>query len=142
MFGIPEVVVSDNGTQFSDKKFGEFLTGLEIKKKFSSVEHPQSNEQSKAAKKIILSGLKKYLDQRKGSWANKLASVLWFYRTTPQFSTRETPLWLTYSVDAIIPMEIREPSPRLILGGGSEAIEKDLIDETREMTHLSEAALK
>ncbi|XP_016206232.1 uncharacterized protein LOC107646568 [Arachis ipaensis] len=42
-FGIPEVVISDNGTQFTDKKFVEFLTGLGIKQKFSSVEHPQTN---------------------------------------------------------------------------------------------------
>ncbi|XP_057739786.1 uncharacterized protein LOC130956842 [Arachis stenosperma] len=35
-FGIPEVVISDNGTQFADKKFGEFLAGLGIKQKFSS----------------------------------------------------------------------------------------------------------
>nr|XP_029147063.1 uncharacterized protein LOC114924982 [Arachis hypogaea] len=44
-FGIPEVVISDNGTQFTDKKFVEFLTGLGIKHKFSSVEHPQTNGQ-------------------------------------------------------------------------------------------------
>nr|XP_025628821.1 uncharacterized protein LOC112722056 [Arachis hypogaea] len=30
-FSIPEVVISDNGTQFTDKKFTEFLTGLGIK---------------------------------------------------------------------------------------------------------------
>ncbi|XP_025703407.1 uncharacterized protein [Arachis hypogaea] len=36
-FGIPEVVISDNGTQFTDKKFVEFLAGLGIKQKFSSV---------------------------------------------------------------------------------------------------------
>ncbi|XP_025664779.1 uncharacterized protein [Arachis hypogaea] len=34
-FGIPEVVISDNGTQFTDKKFMEFLAGLGIKQKFS-----------------------------------------------------------------------------------------------------------
>nr|XP_025638662.1 uncharacterized protein LOC112733791 [Arachis hypogaea] len=58
-FGIPEVVISDNGTQFTDKKFGEFLAGLGIKKKFSSMEHPQTNGQVEAANKIILLSLKK-----------------------------------------------------------------------------------
>ncbi|XP_025678902.1 uncharacterized protein [Arachis hypogaea] len=42
-FGIPEVVISDNGTQFTDKKFEEFLAGFGIKQKFSSIEHPQTN---------------------------------------------------------------------------------------------------
>ncbi|XP_016173723.1 uncharacterized protein LOC107616257 [Arachis ipaensis] len=77
-----------------------------------------------------------------GAWADELASVLWFYHTTQQSSTRKTPFRLTYGVDAIIHVEIGEPSPRLLLGGAEEAVEKDLVDETREMTHLSETAMK
>nr|XP_025660945.1 uncharacterized protein K02A2.6-like [Arachis hypogaea] len=64
-FGIPEVVISDNGTQFTDKKFVKFLTGLGIKQKFSSVEHPQTNGQVESANKVILLGLKKRLDNKK-----------------------------------------------------------------------------
>ncbi|XP_072076843.1 uncharacterized protein [Arachis hypogaea] len=86
--------------------------------------------------------LKKRLDHKKGGWADELASVLWSYRTTQQSSTGETPFRLTYGVDTMIPIEIGEPSPRLLLGGVEEAVEKDLVDETREMAHLSETALK
>ncbi|XP_072084457.1 uncharacterized protein [Arachis hypogaea] len=60
-FGIPKIVISDNGMQFTDKKFAEFLTGLGIKQKFSSVEHPQTNGQVESANKVILLGLKKRL---------------------------------------------------------------------------------
>ncbi|XP_052117555.1 uncharacterized protein LOC127747557 [Arachis duranensis] len=141
-FGIPEVVISDNGTQFIDKKFTEFLNGLGIRQRFSSVEHPQTNGQVESANKIILSGLKKRLDNKKGAWANELASVLWSYRTTEQSSTKETPFRLTYGLDAVILVEIGEPSPRLLLKGVEEAVKKDLIDETREMAHLTETALK
>nr|XP_025678207.1 uncharacterized protein LOC112778053 [Arachis hypogaea] len=141
-FGIPEVIISDNGTQFTDKKFMEFLAGLGIKQKFSSVEHPQTNGQVKSANKVILLGLKKRLDNKKGAWADELASVLWSYRTTEQSSTGEILFRLTYGVDAVIPVEIGEPSPRLLLAGVEEAVEKDLVDETREMAHLSETALK
>ncbi|XP_015969769.1 uncharacterized protein LOC107493196 [Arachis duranensis] len=137
-----QVVISDNGTQFTDKKFTEFLTGLGIKQRFSSVEHPQTNGQVESANKIILLGLKKRLDNKKGAWADELASVLWSYRTTEQSSTKETPFRLTYGSDAVIPVEIGEPSPRLLLKGVEETVEKDLLDETREMAHLAEAALK
>nr|XP_025670582.1 uncharacterized protein LOC112770442 [Arachis hypogaea] len=133
-FGIPEVVISDNGTQFTDKKFTET--------KFSSVEHPQTNGQVESANKVILLGLKKRLDNKKGAWADELASVLWSYLTTEQSSTGETPFCLTYGVDAVIPVEIGKPSPRLLLAGVNEAVEKDIVDETREMAHLSETALK
>ncbi|XP_057719199.1 uncharacterized protein LOC130933588 [Arachis stenosperma] len=141
-FGIPEVVISDNGTQFTDKKFTEFLNGLGVKQRFSSVEHPQTNGQVESANKIILSGLKKRLDNKKGAWADELASVLWSYRTTEQSSTKETPFRLTYGVDVVIPVEIGEPSPRLLLKGVEETVEKYLRDEAREMAHLTETALK
>ncbi|XP_015955678.1 uncharacterized protein LOC107480072 [Arachis duranensis] len=141
-FGIPEVIISDNGTQFTDKKFTEFLHGLGIRQRFSSVEHPQTNGQVESANKVILSGLKKRLDNKKGAWADELAAVLWSYRTTEQSSTKETPFRLTYGVDAVIPVEIGEPSPRLLLKGVEETVEKDLIDEAREMAHLTETALK
>ncbi|XP_072064232.1 uncharacterized protein [Arachis hypogaea] len=75
-FGNSEDVISDNGTQFADKKFAEFLTGLGIKQKFSSVEHPQTNGQVEATNKVVLLGLKKRLDNKKGAWVNKLASRL------------------------------------------------------------------
>ncbi|XP_072090626.1 uncharacterized protein [Arachis hypogaea] len=141
-FGIPEAVISDNGTQFADKKFTEFLNGLGIRQRFSSVEHPRTNGQVESANKVILSGLKKRLDNKKGTWADELASVLWSYRTTEQSSTKETPFRLTYGVDAVIPVEIGESSPRLLLKGVEETVEKDLIDEAREMAHLTETALK
>ncbi|XP_072073960.1 uncharacterized protein [Arachis hypogaea] len=141
-FGIPEVVISNNGTRFTDKKFVEFLADLGIKQKFSSVEHPQTNSQVEAANKVILLGFKKRLDNKKGAWADELASVLWSYQTTKQSSTGETLFRLTYDVDAMIPVEIGEPSPRLLLKGVEEAVEKDLADKAREMANLSEIALK
>ncbi|XP_025703025.1 uncharacterized protein [Arachis hypogaea] len=141
-FGIPETVISDNGTQFTDKKFTEFLASLGIKQKFSSIEHPQTNGQVESANKVILLGLKKRLDSKKGAWADELALVLWSYRITEQSSTGETHFRLIYVLDAVIPVEIGEPSARLLLKGVEEAVEKDLVDETREMAHLSETVLK
>ncbi|XP_072087294.1 uncharacterized protein [Arachis hypogaea] len=59
-----------------------------------------------------------------------------------QSATGETPFRLTYEIDAVIPVEIGEPSPRLLLAGVDEVVEKDLVEEMREMAHLSETALK
>ncbi|XP_025665070.1 uncharacterized protein [Arachis hypogaea] len=126
-FRISEVVISDNGTHFANKKFGEFLTGLGIKQRFSSVEHPQTNGQVEAMNKVILQSLKKRLDQKKEAWVDELASVLWSYRTTPRSSTGETPFRLTYGVAAMIPVEIGEPSPRLLLGGVEEAMKNKVV---------------
>ncbi|XP_072071627.1 uncharacterized protein [Arachis hypogaea] len=101
-----------------------------------------TNGQVESANKIIVKGLKKRLDEAKGLWADELGSVLWSYRTTPQTTTEETPFRLTYGVEAVIPVEIGDPSPRKTVGGNDEEAERDLIDETRSITHLRELALK
>ena len=55
--------------------------------------------------KVILSGLKKKLDDAKGKWVEELPLVLWTYRTTPCRSTGETPFSITYGAEVVIPLE-------------------------------------
>ncbi|XP_057432026.1 uncharacterized protein LOC130724759 [Lotus japonicus] len=42
-FGVPGVLITDNGTQFTSKGFKELVDRLHIKHHFTSVEHPQTN---------------------------------------------------------------------------------------------------
>ncbi|XP_072067070.1 uncharacterized protein [Arachis hypogaea] len=119
-FGIPKIVISNNKTQFADKRFQEFLEGLGISQRFSSIERLQTNGQVEAANKVIIKGLKKWLDKAKGLWANELGLVLWSYRTSPQTFTVESPFRLTYGLEAIIPIENWEPSPQRTIGGHNE----------------------
>lgn len=80
-FGIPEVVVTDNDTQFLDENFRGLMADLSIKHHFTSVEHPQSNGQAESTNRDIL----------KGNWVEELPHVLWAYRTTPHSTTGESP---------------------------------------------------
>ncbi|XP_025661836.1 uncharacterized protein [Arachis hypogaea] len=82
-FGIPEIVISDNGTQFTDKKFAEFLIGLGINRS-----SPQSNTP-------------KQTDSKKGAWADELASVLCSIGQRAKLHGK-TPFRLTYGVEAVI----------------------------------------
>jgi transposase InsO family protein len=59
-FGIPAAMVTDIGTQFTDKGFREMLARLQIKHHYASVAHPQSNGQAEAANKVIVEGLPKH----------------------------------------------------------------------------------
>ncbi|XP_019447233.1 PREDICTED: uncharacterized protein K02A2.6-like [Lupinus angustifolius] len=67
-FDIPSAIVTNNGTQFADRRFQELLSGLCIKQHITSVEHPQTNGQAEAANKVILKGIKKRLDESKANW--------------------------------------------------------------------------
>ncbi|GAU46761.1 hypothetical protein TSUD_92560 [Trifolium subterraneum] len=125
-FGIPQVVVTDNGTQITNKKFQEFLATLGTTQHFTSVEHPQTNGQAEAANR----------------------NVLWSYRTTPHSTTGETPFRLTYGTEAVIPVEIGEPSSRIEYPPEQDINDEllreelDLVEELRTGASLREATLK
>ena len=57
-FGIPNVIITDNGTQFTGKKFLDFCDRHHIRVNLSAVAHPQTNGQVKHANNMILQGLK------------------------------------------------------------------------------------
>lgn len=126
----------------------ELLEDLNIKQHFTSVEHPQTNGQEKAANRVLLRGSKRRLDDAKGSWPEELPHVLWAYCTTPHSTTRETPFRLTYGTEAVILVEARELSWRtthpLPKEGNDERLSEGLyfIDETRSFAAMTEAALK
>lgn len=50
--------MTDNGTQFIDKKLNNLLEELKVKQHFAMVEHPQTNGQAEASNQVLLRGLK------------------------------------------------------------------------------------
>ncbi|XP_059658624.1 uncharacterized protein LOC132304943 [Cornus florida] len=83
-FGMPRVLVTDNGKQFDCTKFKDFCARLGIKNRYSSPGHPQANGQAEVANKSILQIIKKKLKDKKGTWPKEFPSVLWAYRTTAE----------------------------------------------------------
>ncbi|XP_068479045.1 uncharacterized protein [Phaseolus vulgaris] len=128
-------------------KWGIDILDLGIKSTNTSVEHPQTNGQAEAANKVILRQLKKRLGSAKGLWAEKLPEILWAYRCTPQTSTGETPFNLTYETDAMLPVEVNEPTLRRQIEDwniNNECLrtDLDLIEELREQAKIKEATVK
>src|SRR3954462_2950041 len=57
-FGIPNRIITDNGTQFTSHAFMQYTQNLGTKVCFASVAHPQSNGQAERANAEVLRGLK------------------------------------------------------------------------------------
>lgn len=140
-------MITNNGRQFIDKKLGKFYKGLGIKHVTSSVEHPQTNDQAEAANKTIVAELKRRLGERKGAWADELSEVLWTYRCTPHRTTGETLFNLTYDTNAMLPVELGEPSLRrqledIHMNEEELRIELDTLEERRDRATLRVEACK
>ncbi|KAL0401373.1 UNVERIFIED_CONTAM: hypothetical protein Slati_4167200 [Sesamum latifolium] len=140
-FGIPREIISDNGHQFKGRRIQKWCQGLHIKKRFTTVAHPQANGQVEVTNRILVQGIKRRQERLGENWAEELTSVLWAYRTTPRGSTGESHFSLVYGTEAIIPAELGIPSHR-VMNFSEECNENllrenlDLIEELREKAFL------
>jgi hypothetical protein len=57
-FGVPNSIITDNGTQFTGKKFLDFCEDHHIRVDWAAVAHPMTNGQVERANNMILQGLK------------------------------------------------------------------------------------
>ncbi|KAK3006874.1 hypothetical protein RJ639_016719 [Escallonia herrerae] len=113
-FGVPKILITNNGKQFDNSNFRSFCKGLSISLRFTSVAHPQSNGQTENMNRSILQGLKRKLDDAKGAWVDELPKVLWAYGTTPYSVTGETPFLLCFGTEALLPVEVGLPTVRVL----------------------------
>jgi IS30 family transposase len=76
MFGVPNNIITDNGTQFTAREFNDFCADSGIKINHALVSHPQSNGEVEHANDMILKRLKpRIFDRLKpyaGKWVNEL----------------------------------------------------------------------
>jgi hypothetical protein len=89
------------------------------------VAHPRANGQVERANGLILDGLKKRLydknSKKGGKWINEISSVVWGLHTQPRKATRQSPFFLVYGFEAILPADVMWKSPRLEMFEEGEA---------------------
>lgn len=111
-FGNPQLLVSDNGTQFTSSNFTDFCKKRGIKHLTSSPYHPMSNGQVER----FVDTFKRHLKKMEGedTTNNKLYNFLQIYRSTPNYA---------------VPNHL---SPAEVFIGRKLRIELDLMKETFE----------
>ena len=106
-FGLPEVVVSDNGTGFKSEEFEAFLRANRVKHVCTPPYHPSSNGLVERAVQTLKGGLKKLQD---GSLETKLSRFLFSYRSMPHSSTGLSPAELMFSRRLHSPLDNIRPN--------------------------------
>jgi transposase InsO family protein len=126
-YGVPNSIITDNGTNFTLGEFQEFTKNLGIKIKYASVTHPKSNGQVEKANRLVSTGLKKRplqpLKRTAGAWVEELPSVLWS---------------LLFRAEAVLPMDVHYYAPRVVAYVEEDAKKaladaQDLLDEARDV---------
>ena len=116
-FCFPHTIIIDLGSNFTSQSFWDFCDNSCIEVNYASVAHPRANGQVERINGLVLDGLKKRLydaNTKKGcKWIQELPHVVWRLRTQPSKATGQSPFFLTYGSEAILPADILWKSPRV-----------------------------
>jgi transposase InsO family protein len=114
-YELPHRIITDLGSNFNNHQFWEYCENSGIDVWYVSVAHPQANGQVERANKMVLDALKKRLhnaaNTKGGKWIKELPNALWGLRTQPTKPTGQSPYFLVYGSEAILPIDIMWESP-------------------------------
>ena len=105
-YGLPDTVVSDNGTCFTTKELKAFMEQNGIRHITVAPYHPFSNGLAEKAVNIVKDGLK----HSDGNLESKLMQILFNYRATPHTATGETPSKLLMGRELKTPLDNLRPN--------------------------------
>ena len=112
-YGLPKIIISDNGLNLNNDMIIEVCTWFKIKHHNSVPYRPKMNGvvevTNKNVKKIIAKATETYKE-----WHEKLPFALHTYRTGVRTSTGATLYSLVYGMEAVLPIEVKIPSLRVL----------------------------
>jgi transposase InsO family protein len=112
-FGIPDCLVFDDASYFYSLEMSEFALEKGIKLKYSASYYPQGNGLAKSTNKNLIKIIKRTVVENHKNWHNALLNALWADRVTPKDAIGNSPFFLVYGREAILPPHILLPSLQL-----------------------------
>ena len=112
-YGVHEAIITVNGTNLNNKFMDQLFNKFKIQHLNSSPYRSQMNGAievaNKNTKKILAKTAKSYCD-----WYEWLPFTLLAYRTSIRTSIGAIPFFLMYGMEAVLPMEAKIPSLRVL----------------------------
>jgi hypothetical protein len=102
LFGTPARMISDRGTNFTDKKVGDLLNGLKIEHHLIATAAPRSNGQVERYVATVITLLAVEI-QKVSEWTSVVSKVQLTLNSTVQKTTGFTPLHLLIGADTNVP---------------------------------------
>jgi hypothetical protein len=148
-YGLPHRIITYLGSNFNNHQFWEYCENSGIDVWYVSITHARANGQVERANGMVLDTLKKRLhdvaNTKGGKWIKELANKLWGLRTQPTKPTGQSPYFLVYGSEAILPADgmwdspaveqydegIFEDSRRIDIDGLEEALCAALVQSAR-----------
>ncbi|GJV09567.1 reverse transcriptase domain-containing protein [Tanacetum coccineum] len=87
-YGLPRIIVTDNGAQLVSDPFKSWCKRFEIQQMNTAVAHPQANGLVERANRSLMEGIKTRLGREKAGWVDELPNESFAYRRNRQAEWR------------------------------------------------------
>jgi hypothetical protein len=130
-YGLPHRIITDLGSNFNNHQFWEYCENSGIDVRYVSVSHPRANGQVECTNGMVLDALKKRLhdaaNTKVGKWIKELPNALWGLHTQPSKPMGQSPYFLVYGSEAILPADVMWDSPAV------EQYDKGISEDSRRV---------
>jgi hypothetical protein len=147
-YRLPHRIITDLAPTSTTTSSGEYCKNSGIGVRYVSVAHPRANGQVEHANGMVLDALKKRLhdaaNTKGGKWIKELPNALWGLRTQPSKPTSQSPYFLVYGSEAILPTDVMWDSPAVEqydegISEDSRRVDIDGLEEARCATLVQSA---
>jgi len=120
MFGCPESLLSDRGTNLLATVMQDVCKLMGIAKVNTTTYHPQCDGLVERMNRSLKAMLRKHCAKFGRQWDAYLPGVLWAYRNMPHESTKEKPSFLLFGMNCRAPTEavLLPPEPLIMIDVG------------------------
>ncbi len=133
IFGLPKVIQSDQGTNFTSKVFSQMLSELGIKHQLASAYHPQSQGALERFHQTLKSMLRKFCTETGKDWVEGLPLIMFAVRESVQESLGFSPAELVFGHTVRGPLKLL--SEQLLSRSPSSMSILDYVSSFRERLH-------
>ena len=103
--GMPEVLLSDNGKEFTNGTLAYACQEFNIEQHFTRPYTPRSNGKTENLNKFLKASIRKLCQEDTAAWDQVLDQILFAYRSSPHTSMGEAHYTLLYNRDPLLPVQ-------------------------------------
>jgi transposase InsO family protein len=96
LHGLPLAIITDRDKIFTSQLWQDLFKSLNVKLKFSSAYHPQTDGQSERVNQCLENYLRCMVFQSPKKWKSQLSTVEWWYNTSFHTSLKMAPFQALY----------------------------------------------